>query len=120
MVGADKQLAAQILFQIVHAAGNVGLVVAQSLGGLGKAFVLGNIVKNAVIIVGNSHFFRLRAISFRYVQHIKYTFYIFLLEQYNTGVLRNKSFNGHAGKWDAVRADRSACVPVWKGDRLSA
>ena len=90
MVGADKQLAAQILLQIVHAAGNVGLVVAQSFGGLGKALVLGNIVKNAVIIVGNSHFFRLRAISFIYVQHIKYTFYIFLLEQYNTGVLRRQ------------------------------
>jgi len=67
VVGADKQLAAQILLQIVHAAGNVGLVIAQSFGGLGKALVLGNIVKNAVIIVGNSHFFRLRAISFRYV-----------------------------------------------------
>ena len=90
MVGADKQLAAQILLQVVHAAGNVGLVIAQSFGGLGKALVLGNIVKNAVIIVGNSHFFRLRAISFRYVQHIKYTFYIFLLEQYNTGVLRRQ------------------------------
>lgn len=72
------------------AAGNVGLVVAQSFGSLGKALVLGNIVKNAVIIVGNSHFFCLRAISFRYVQHIKYTFYIFLLEQYNTGVLRRQ------------------------------
>ena len=42
---------AQILFQIVHAAGDIGLVIAQYLRSPCKAFVLGDVVKNAVIIV---------------------------------------------------------------------
>ena len=50
MVGADKQLAAQILLQIVHAAGNVGLIIIQDVCCFGKAFVLADKIENAVII----------------------------------------------------------------------
>ena len=66
VVSADKQLAPQVLFQVVHAAGDIGLVVAQGLGGPGEALVLGNIVKNAVIVVRDGQFFHLFAISLRY------------------------------------------------------
>ena len=50
-VGADEELAAQALLQIVHAAGDIGLVITQYLRSSCKAFALGDIVKNAVIIV---------------------------------------------------------------------
>ena len=49
-VGADEQFAAQFIFQNVHTAGNIGLIISHYLGSFGKAFILGNIVKNSIVI----------------------------------------------------------------------
>ena len=61
MVGTDEQLAAQILLQVVHAAGNVGLVIAQHPRRAGKVLVFCHIVKDLVVfpvyIHGCSAFF---------------------------------------------------------------
>ena len=49
-VGADEQFAAQLIFQNVHTAGNIGLIISHYLGSFGKAFILSNIVKNTIVI----------------------------------------------------------------------
>ena len=49
-VGTDEKFASQIVFENVHAAGDIGLIVSHDFGCFGKAFVLGNIIKDAVII----------------------------------------------------------------------
>ena len=54
-VGADEELAAQGLLQVVHAAGDVGLVVLQHLGCPGEAAALGHIVEKAVVVIGDGH-----------------------------------------------------------------
>ena len=61
-VGADKQGASQLLLQIVHAPGYIGLVVTQNRCRPGKAMLLCYMVKNTVVIVGNRHKIVLSAI----------------------------------------------------------
>ena len=52
-VSPDHKLAAQLRLQIVHAAGNVGLIVVQHLRRLGKASVRSHVIKNPIIIKSN-------------------------------------------------------------------
>ena len=54
-VGADKQCTAKLPLQIIHGAGNIGLVVHQNRSRSCEAFVFGNVVKDTVIIVCNIH-----------------------------------------------------------------
>ena len=54
-VGAQKQPASQLLFQIVHGAGDVGLAVDENLCSSGKAVVFGHIIEDPVVIVGDGH-----------------------------------------------------------------
>lgn len=49
-VGAHKQFAAELALEQIHAAGEIRLVVPQNLSSFGKALILRNIVKNAVVI----------------------------------------------------------------------
>ena len=49
-VGAHKQLAAELALEQIHAAGEIRLVVPKNLSSFGKALILCNIVKNAVVI----------------------------------------------------------------------
>ena len=49
-VGAHKQFAAELALEQIHAAGEIRLVVPQNLSSLGKALILCNIVKDAVVI----------------------------------------------------------------------
>jgi len=48
--GPDEKPAAKFAFQILHASCDRGLAGEQDRGGAGKVFVLGDIIKNAVII----------------------------------------------------------------------
>jgi len=49
-VGAHKQFAAELALEQIHAAGEIWLVVPQNLSSFGKALILCNIVKDAVVI----------------------------------------------------------------------
>lgn len=49
-VGAHKQFTAELALEQIHAAGEIRLVVPQNLSSFGKALILRNIVKNAVVI----------------------------------------------------------------------
>ena len=49
-VGAHKQFAAELALEQIHAAGEIRLVVPQNLSSFGKALILCNIVKDAVVI----------------------------------------------------------------------
>ena len=49
-VGTDQQFAVKLIFQNIHTAGDVGLVTSEHFCRVGKAFITGNIIENAVII----------------------------------------------------------------------
>ena len=49
-MGTDQEFAVEFIFQNVHAAGDVGLVASKHFGRVGKTFITGNIIENAVII----------------------------------------------------------------------
>ena len=83
LVGAVEQLAPQLLLQVFHAAGDVGLVVLQQLGRPCKTAALGHHIKNTVIIVVDGHRkfslyfmnYALSAIQKLYCKHINKIFY---------------------------------------------
>ena len=54
-IGADEQHAMQLVFQLVHHVGDVGLVAAQHAGSLGKVLVLGHVVKDFVVVPIHVH-----------------------------------------------------------------
>ena len=49
-VRTDQQFAVKLIFQNIHTAGDVGLVTSEHFCRVGKAFITGNIIENAVII----------------------------------------------------------------------
>ena len=53
-VGTDEQLAAEFMFKNVHAPCDIGLVVIECFSSTGKAGILGNGVKNPVIVICDS------------------------------------------------------------------
>ena len=52
-VGAEKKSTFQFLLQVVHTAGDIWLVVMKSPCCLGKTFILGYIIKDAVVVVSD-------------------------------------------------------------------
>ena len=53
LVGAEKKSAFQLLLQVVHTAGDIWLVVVKSSCCLGKALILGYIIKDPVVVVSD-------------------------------------------------------------------
>ena len=54
-VGSVKQCAAKRLLQIFNGSGHIGLIAIQYFRSFGKAFVLGHIVKDPIIVVTDVH-----------------------------------------------------------------
>ena len=52
-VGAEKERTFQLLLQVVHTAGDIWLVVVKSSCCLGKALILGYIIKDPVVVVSD-------------------------------------------------------------------
>ena len=53
LVGAEKERTFQLLLQVVHTAGDIWLVVVKSSCCLGKALILGYIIKDPVVVVSD-------------------------------------------------------------------
>ena len=62
-VGAVKQSAAKLLLQQADGTGHIGLIGQKHLRRSGKALILGNIIKDPVIIIINIHAFTSRAVK---------------------------------------------------------
>ena len=72
-VGTNKEFAAKLCFKIVHASGNVWLIIVKCFGGFCETFISSYKIKNTVIIIVYHFINPLYKIYMTAIQNILFT-----------------------------------------------